>query len=134
MANDINHVVEIGRLCRDADLKYTSGGMAIAEFSIAVSRTKTENGQKVEDVNYFDVKGFGKMAEGLKPYLSKGKQICVEGHLKQDRWKDNEGQNRSKVYIVADNLELLGGRNDNGGQPNYDQQQPQSNGYGTYGQ
>lgn len=119
MANmDINHVVEIGHLTRDAELTYTPGGMAVGKLCIAVNR-RVKNGQEwVDEANYFDVSVFGKQAEGLKPYLTKGKQVAVDGFLKQDRWRDKQtGQYRIAVKIVANDVQLLGGR-DRGSQNN----------------
>jgi len=69
---------------------------------------------------------FGKLAEGLKPYMTKGKQVCVVGHLKQDKWTDAQGQNHSAVSIIADEIELVGGQNQQQG-GNYQQNQPQRN-------
>jgi single-strand DNA-binding protein len=105
---DVNHVILIGRLTRDCELKYTSGGMAIANLSLAVNRRVKKGEQWTEEVSFFESVLFGKTAEGLKPYLLKGKQIAVEGELKQDRWQQ-DGQNRSKVVISASNVQLLGG-------------------------
>lgn len=105
---DVNHVIIIGRLVNDAILKYTSGGMAIANLSLAVNRRVKKGEQWTEEVSFFESVLFGKTAEGLKPYLLKGKQIAVEGELKQDRW-EQDGQNRSKVVINASNVQLLGG-------------------------
>ena len=105
---DINQVTLIGRLTRDAELKYTSGGMAIANLSLAVNRRVKKGEQWTEEVSFFEIVLFGKTAEGLKPYLLKGKQIAVEGELKQERW-EKEGQSRSKVVINASNVQLLGG-------------------------
>lgn len=119
MANmDINHVVEIGRLTRDAEVTYTPGGMPVAKFSIAVNRRVKKGQEYVDEANYFDVSVFGKQAENLKQYLTKGKQVCVDGYLKQDRWQDQAtGQNRSAVKIVANDTQLLGGK-DGGSQNN----------------
>lgn len=119
MANmDINHVVEIGHLTRDAEVTYTPGGMAVGKLSIAVNRRVKKGQEWVDEANYFDVSLFGKQAEGLKPYLTKGKQIAVDGFLKQDRWEDQQtGQKRSAVKIVANDVQLLGGR-DGGSQNN----------------
>jgi single-strand DNA-binding protein len=114
---DVNRVVIIGRLTRDAELKYTQAGFAISNFSIAVNRRRKNGEQWVEEANYFDINLFGKQAESLKPYLVKGKQIAVEGELKQDRW-EQEGQPRSKVVISANNVQLLGGGQGAGGQGN----------------
>ena len=112
---DVNHVILIGRCTRDATIKYTSGGMAIGSFSIAVNRRTKKGDQWVEEASFFEVSLFGKSAEGLAQYLTKGKQVAVEGELRQDRWQQ-DGQNRSKVYISANNVQLLGG-NDAKGQP-----------------
>jgi single-strand DNA-binding protein len=111
---DVNHVVIVGRLTRDADLKYTASGFAFSNFSLAVNRRKKNGNEWVEEANYFDVNLFGKAAESLKPYLVKGKQIAVEGELKHDRW-EQDGQARSKVVIAAGNVQLFGGNAGNSG-------------------
>src|SRR5574344_53892 len=111
---DINKTILIGRLTRDAEIKYTTSGTAIATCSIAVNASrKDQSGNWVDEANFFDVTLFGKAAENLKAYLTKGKQIAVEGHLKQDRW-EKDGQKFSKIVIIADNVELGGGREGNG--------------------
>lgn len=115
---DLNHVVLIGRLTRDLgsderSFGYVGNGQARANVSIAVNRSKKNGDQWIDEVSYFDITIWGKTAETLKPYLTQGKQICVEGHLKQDRW-EKEGQKFSKVSIVADNVQLLGGKSDGG--------------------
>ena len=110
---DINHVLVIGRLTKDFGVDprtffYTTGGTACAKVSIAVNRSKKEGEQWVDEVNYFDITIWGRTAENLKQYLLKGKQIAVDGYLKQDRWQ-KDGQNFSKVNIVANSVQLLGG-------------------------
>jgi single-strand DNA-binding protein len=105
---DLNHVVLIGRLTRDAELKYTAGGQAVCKFSLAINRRKKSGDQWVEEPNFFDVVLWGRQGETLNQYLVKGKQIAVEGELRQDRW-EQDGQNRSKVEIMANNVQLLGG-------------------------
>ena len=105
---DINHVVLVGRLTRDAELKYTAGGQAVCKFSVAVNRRRKNGEQWEDEVNYFDVVLWGRQGESLKQYLVKGKAVGVEGELRQDRWQQ-DGQNRSKVEIVANNIQLLGG-------------------------
>ena len=107
MAN-LNHVVLIGRLTRDAELKYTNSGMAVAKLSIAVNRRKRSGDQWTEEANFFDITVFGKTAENLTQYLVKGKEIAVEGELRQSRW-EQDGQPRSRVEVVANNIQLLGG-------------------------
>lgn len=116
---DLNHVVIIGRLTRDIgtderSFAYLPNGMARANVSIAVNRSRKNGEQWVDEVSYFDVTIWGKTAENLKPYLTKGKQIAVEGYLKQDRW-EKDGQKNSRVGIVANTVQLLGGKSDNGG-------------------
>jgi single-strand DNA-binding protein len=108
MANDINAVVLVGRLTRDSEMRYTNGGMAICSFSIAVNHSKRSGEQWTEEASFFDITMFGKMAEAVQQYLVKGKQVAVQGKLRQDRW-EKEGQSRSKVVIIADNVRLLGG-------------------------
>lgn len=112
MAKDINHVVLVGRLTRDVggvDFTYTAGGVACANASIAVNRSRKQGEQWVDEVSFFDVTIWGKTAENLRPYLTKGKLIGVDGFLKQDRW-EKDGQRFSKIRIVAENVQLLGGR------------------------
>lgn len=115
---DLNHVVLIGRLTQDLgsderSFGYVGNGQARANVSIAVNRSKKQGDQWIENVSYFNITIWGKTAENLKPYLTKGKQICVEGHLQQDRW-EKDGQKFSKVSVVADNVQLLGGKSDSG--------------------
>jgi single-strand DNA-binding protein len=105
---DLNHVVLIGRLTREAELKYTANGQAVCKFSIAVNRRRKNGDQWVDEPNFFDVVLWGRQGETLHQYLVKGKLIGVDGELRQDRW-EQDGQNRSKVEIVANNLQLLGG-------------------------
>ena len=119
---DLNHVVLIGRLTRDLgsderSFGYVQSGQARANVSIAVNRSRKQaDGSWGDEVNYFDVTIWGKTAENLKPYLLKGKQICVEGYLKQDRW-EKDGQKQSRVSIVANNVQLLGGKSEGNGSP-----------------
>jgi len=105
---DINHVVLIGRLTRDAELKYTAGGQAVCKFSVAVNRRKKVGDQWEDEANFFDIVLWGKQGESLQAYLVKGKMVGIDGELRQDRWQQ-DGQNRSKVEIVATYIQLLGG-------------------------
>lgn len=119
---DINHVVLLGRLTRDLgndekSFGYVGSGQARAIVSIAVNRSKKSGDQWVDEVSYLDVTIWGKTAENLKPYLTKGKQIAVEGFLKQDRW-EKDGQKFSKISIVATNVQLLGGKSEGAGNNN----------------
>jgi single-strand DNA-binding protein len=119
---DINSVTIVGRLTRDLngsdqrEYAFTPNGQARANISIAVNRSRKQGDQWIEEPHYFDVTIWGKSAENLLPYLKKGTRIGVEGYLKQDRWQDKStGQTRSRVTIVANNVQLLGGNSGNGG-------------------
>ena len=112
---DVNHVVLIGRLTRDAELKYTNTGFAVSKLSIAVNRWKKSDAGGTEEVSYFDIDLWGKTAETLNQYLVKGKQIAVQGELRQNRWEQDDGQKRSRVVISANNIQLLGGGGGGGG-------------------
>ncbi len=134
---DLNHVVLIGRLTRDlgADERsfgYVGNGQARANVSIAVNRSRKNGEQWIDEVNYFDITIWGKTAENLKPYLTKGKMIAVDGYLKQDRW-EKDGQKMSKVSVVANSVQLLGGRGDtlssNNGSSTFQQTVAPSNNY-----
>ncbi|MBO5137435.1 MAG: single-stranded DNA-binding protein [Spirochaetaceae bacterium] len=127
MAADLNHVVLIGRLTRDSELKYTTSGLAIANFSIAVNRRRKNGEQWIEEASFFEISLFGKSAETLKPYLVKGKQVAIDGELRQDRW-EQDGQPRSKVVVVANNVQLLGG-NSGGSASGYNSTQSSRSAY-----
>jgi single-strand DNA-binding protein len=106
---DINQVVLVGRLTRDAELKYTNTGSAVSKFSLAINRRRKSGDQWVEEASFFNVVVWGRVAEALSPYLVKGKQVGVNGELRQSRW-EQDGQPRSRVEVVANNIQLLGGR------------------------
>ena len=112
MANDLNSYSCIGRLTRDPELKQTNGGTSYAKFSIAVNKIYTSNGEKKEDVNFFDCIAWGKLAEIINSYCKKGKQVAIHGELKQDRWETDGGESRSKVGIVVNDLQMLGAKSE----------------------
>lgn len=109
--NDLNSVIIVGNLTKDIEVKYTQSGSAIGNISIASNRSKKQGDQWVDEVSYFDVVLFGKSAENLQQYLTKGKKVAVQGHLKQDRWKDQQGNNKSKISIVSESIQFVGGNN-----------------------
>ena len=112
---DINNLILVGRLTRDIEIKYSQGGKAIGTTSIAVNRSVKNGEQWVDEASFFDITLFGKTAENLKQYLVKGKQVAIKGSLKQDRWNDKEtGKQKSKISIVTEDIELLGGKSDSG--------------------
>src|ERR1041385_6612349 len=106
----VNKLILVGNLGRDAELKYTPGGAAVAKFSIATSEQWTDKaGQKQERTEWHAVDVWGKTAETLAEYLTKGKQVYVEGRLQSDEWTDKDGVKRKATRIRADRIELRGG-------------------------
>lgn len=124
MSGDINRVVLVGRLTRDAELSYTNTGFALTKFSLAINRRKKSGDQWVDEANFFDILLWGKRGEALNQYLIRGQQLAVEGELRQERW-EKDGVKRSKVSIEATNIQLLGGKKDGNQQNN--QNRPQQN-------
>lgn len=105
--NDTNSVLLIGKLTRDSEVRYMRNGTAVSNFSIAVNRRRKSGEQWIDEVSYFEINLFGKAAENLAQYLIKGRQVAVNGELRQDRWTNGEGKAKSKVFIVADSIQLL---------------------------
>lgn len=104
---DLNVITLSGRITRDIgerDFAYLSTGKAKLTFSIAVNHSFQKNNEWVNEASYFDVVAYGYTAENLKRKIYKGLQCVISGSLKQDRWKDNNGQNRSKIYINLDSF------------------------------
>lgn len=106
---DINTVVLVGRLVRDAELRVTGTGLAICKFAVAINRRRKQGDNWVDEANFFDVVLMGRQGEAIQQYLTKGKQVGVEGELRQNRWQDDAGNNRSKIEVFARNVQLLGG-------------------------
>ena len=104
---DFNRVILAGNLVRDPETRFIPSGTAVTSFSIAVNRRYKSNNEFKEEVSYFDVSVFGKMGENCAEYLSKGKPVLVEGRLRQRRW-EADGVKRSKIEVVADNVQFLG--------------------------
>ena len=115
----INKVVLTGNLTRDAELRYSQSGMAISAIGIAVNdRAKNSSTGEWEDyANFINCTLFGKRAEALDPYLKKGQKVAIDGKLRYLSW-ESDGQKRSKIEVIVDDLELLGSRNNGGGQEN----------------
>lgn len=101
----------IGNLTRDPSVKYTPKGTAVAEIGIAINRKYSVDGEKREETTFVDVALFGKTAELAGQYLKKGKPVYIEGRLQNESWEDKAtGQKRSKMRVVADSIQFLGGR------------------------
>ncbi len=105
-----NKVLLMGNLTRDVELKHVAGNQAVAEIGLAVNRRyKTKEGEEREETTFVDCEAWGRTAEVMKQYLSKGRPVFVEGRLKLDQWKDKDGQNRSKMRVVIENFQFIGG-------------------------
>lgn len=104
---DLSIAVLVGRLTRDAELKYTNSGAVICHFSLATSAKKKKGDALVDEASFWDVELWGKLGESLNQYLTKGKQVAVEGTMRQDRW-EHDGAPRMKVVINANSVQLLG--------------------------
>lgn len=126
---DLNDFKVIGRLTQDVgaderSFQYIGNGTAKANVSIAVNNTKKEGDKFVDDPSFFTITIFGKTAENLKPYLKKGTQVLFECHLKQDRW-EKDGQKKSAISIIADRVQLLGGKRDSNSSSSSKESAPQ---------
>jgi single-strand DNA-binding protein len=109
----VNKVILVGRLGRDPETRYTSGGQAVANFSVATDETyKDRNGERQKRTEWHKIVVWGKQAEIAQQYLKKGSLIFIEGRIQSREWQDKEGQKRTSFEIVANNFRMLGGRGD----------------------
>jgi single-strand DNA-binding protein len=104
---DLSVAVIVGRLTRDAELKYTPSGQAVCHFSVATSSRVKRGDQWVDESSFWDVDLWGKRAESVNQYLTKGKLVALQGDMRQDKW-EQDGQGRMKVKITASDVQLLG--------------------------
>jgi len=102
-----NKVIVIGNLTRDPEIRYNPNGTPVANLSVAVNRRYKQGEEFKDEVSYFDVVVFGRQAENCSQYLNKGAGILVDGRLQQRRWETDDGQKRSKVEIVAQNIQFM---------------------------
>ena len=110
-----NRVILVGNLTRDVELRYTPSGMAVTDIGLAVNdRKKSQSGEWVEETTFVDVTLWGRQAEVASEYLSKGSSTLIEGRLKLDQW-EQDGQKRSKLKVVGERMQMLGGRGGGGG-------------------
>ena len=115
MAN-LNKVMLIGNLTRDPEVRYTPKGTAVTDIGLAVNRTYSVEGDRREETTFVDITLWGRQAEIAGQYMRKGRPIYVEGRLQMDTWQDKQtGQNRTRLKVVGDNFQFLGGRDDGGG-------------------
>jgi single-strand DNA-binding protein len=107
----VNKVILVGRLGRDPETRYTGGGQAVANFSVATDETyKDRNGERQKRTEWHKIVVWGKQAEIAQQYLKKGSLVFIEGRIQSREWQDKEGQKRASFEIVANNFRMLGGR------------------------
>ena len=125
MAN-LNRVLLIGNLTRDPELRYTPKGTAVTEIGLAVNRIYSgEDGEKKEETTFVDVTLWARQAEIAGQYLKKGRPVFIEGRLQLDTWDDKQtGQKRSRLRVVAENLQLLGSRQESEGSSSFSSSSP----------
>jgi len=105
-----NRVLLIGNLTRDPELRYTPSGTAVCDFGLAINRRyRTADGDQKEETCFVTVSTFGRQAETVSQYMSKGRQVFVEGRLRMGQWTTPDGQKRSRLTVVADRVQFLGG-------------------------
>jgi single-strand DNA-binding protein len=124
MATDLNKVILIGRLTRDPEFKNINS-TSLTNFSIANNRSYTANNEKKDETSFFDCEVWGKLAEVMRDYGKKGKQIALEGRLTQSTWESPDGKKNSKIRIRVDTFQFLGNNTTGGAAPN-SQNQPSS--------
>lgn len=106
-----NRVILMGNLTRDPELRYIPSGTAVSDIGLAVNdRRKGPNGDWIEETTFVDVTLWGRQAEIANEYLTKGSPVLIEGRLKLDSWQDKDGQKRSKLKVIGDNMRMVGGR------------------------
>jgi single-strand DNA-binding protein len=111
-----NRVILVGNLTRDPELRYIPSGTAVSEIGLAVNDRVKKGDQWVDETTFVDVTLWARTAEVANEYLSKGSSVLIEGRLKLDTW-EKEGQKRSKLRVIADKMQMLGGRGEGGGGP-----------------
>ena len=104
----INKAILVGNLGADPEIRYTPSGMAVANFRIATSETFTKDGQKDTKTEWHRIVAFGKLAEICSEYLSKGKQVYIEGKIQTRKWTDKDGNDKYTTEILANQMQMLG--------------------------
>ena len=111
-----NQVILIGNLTRDVELRHTPSNQTVANIGLATNRQyQTKDGERREEVTFVDCEAWGRQAEVMAQYLSKGRPVMIQGRLKLDSWQDKDGGNRSKLKVVVENFQFLGSREGGGG-------------------
>lgn len=110
-----NRVILVGNLTRDVELRYIASGTAVTDIALAVNDRVKKDNEWVDETTYVDITLWGRTAEVASEYLSKGSPVLIEGRLKLDQW-ESEGQKRSKLKVIGEKMQMLGGRPGGGGQ------------------
>jgi single-strand DNA-binding protein len=110
-----NKVMLMGNLTRDVELKHTAGNTAVANLALAVNRRYRVNDESREETTFVDCEAWGRTAENISKFFSKGRPIFVEGRLKLDEWQDRDGNKRSKLRVVVENFEFVDSNGRSGG-------------------
>ena len=108
----LNKVMIIGRLGADPEMKYTANGNAVTTFNVATSRTYTNQGERVEETEWFSIVAWNRLAETCTQYLVKGRQVYVEGRMQTRSWDAQDGQKRYRTELIANEVKFLGSRGD----------------------
>ncbi len=115
MARGFSKAIIVGNLTRDPELRTTASGTQVCSISVAVNRSyKGNSGEQQDQVSYFDCSAWGKLGETIAQYAHKGSGILISGRLEQRSWEDKEGQKRSRIEIVVDDFNFIGGGNGGG--------------------
>ncbi len=118
MARGVNKVILVGNLGRDPELSYLPSGQSVAKFSLATSRSyKDKSGELKEETEWHNIVAWGKLGEICAQYLAKGRQAYVEGRIQSRTWEGRDGNKRTTVEIVAENVQMLGGRGEGAAEP-----------------
>jgi single-strand DNA-binding protein len=114
---NFNKVMLMGNLTRDPELRFTGSNMPVCKVGLAVNRQWTDRNtnERREETTFVDCTAFGRQAEVINQYMQKGRPIFVEGRLNLNQWQDQNGQNRSKLEVIIENFQFLGGRDEQGG-------------------
>jgi len=122
---NLNKVQLMGNIIRDPEVRYTPKGTAVTDIGLAINRNySTDDGERREETTFVDITFWGRQAEVIGEYMKKGRPLYVEGRLQLDQWEDkNSGQQRSRLKVIGDNFQFLGGRGGGGGGQGYGGQQ-----------
>ncbi len=114
----VNMVIVMGNMTREAELRYTPNGKAVASFGVAVNRAFTDaSGEKRQEVDFFDIVAWGKLAEIISQYGGKGQGVHIVGRLQNRSWEGTDGTKRNKTEIIANDISLVGGKGSGSGVP-----------------